>query len=125
MGRYVRRRSSRQAHFRAAGHSISDALKGLDPAIKEIVISHLGEGDIHHTAYPHTNTSQMRANFVEAVEDCVQACRDSFSAEHGVGVSKLDTMRGRKYAAALDLRRARKQAVDPKGIMKAGDVYPS
>ena len=41
------------------------------------------------------------AAMVEAVEDAVQEVGGSFSAEHGVGKSKLDTMRRRKDPIAL------------------------
>jgi FAD/FMN-containing dehydrogenase len=62
---------------------------------------------------------------VEAVEDAVQEVGGSFSAEHGVGKSKLETMRRRKDPVALDAMRAIKAALDPKGIMNPGKVIPT
>ena len=105
--------------------AITYGLKKLDPDVTEIVVSHLGDGNIHHTAYPRRNTPDVMAEMVAVVEDCVQAVRGSFSAEHGVGVSKLETMRRRKDPVALDVMRTIKQAVDPKGIMNPGKVFPS
>ncbi|MEL6573485.1 MAG: FAD-binding oxidoreductase [Pseudomonadota bacterium] len=104
--------------------SITEGLKTLDPDVTEIVVSHLGDGNIHHTAYPRRNTPEVMAQMVEVVEDSVQAVRGSFSAEHGVGVSKLATMKRRKDPVALDVMRMIKQALDPNGIMNPGKVIP-
>ena len=43
---------------------------------------------------------------VEAVEDVVQELHGSFSAEHGVGLSKLNSMARRKDPVALEVMRA-------------------
>ncbi len=104
--------------------AITAGLKALDPDVSEIVVSHLGDGNIHHTAYPRRNTPEVMSQMVEVIEDCVQAVRGSFSAEHGVGVSKLETMKRRKDPVALDVMRTIKAAIDPKGIMNPGKVIP-
>ena len=103
---------------------ITEGLKALDPDVTEVVVAHLGDGNIHHTSYPRRNSPEVKAKMVEVVEDAVAAARGSFSAEHGVGVSKLATMRRRKDPVALDVMRAIKQAIDPKGIMNPGKVIP-
>ena len=61
---------------------------------------------------------------MDAVEDVVQALRGSFSAEHGIGLSKLPSMRRRKDLVALDVMRAVKAALDPAGLMNPGKVVP-
>ena len=104
--------------------AITRRLKTIDPDCTEIVVSHLGDGNIHHTAYPRRNTPEVMAEMVEAVEDSVAEVRGSFSAEHGVGLSKLNTMRRRKDPVALDVMRAIKGALDPKSIMNPGKVIP-
>jgi len=60
----------------------------------------------------------------EAVEDVVQELGGSFSAEHGIGVSKLETMRRRKDPVALEAMRAVKRALDPENILNPGKVIP-
>lgn len=105
--------------------SITKRLQTLDPDVHEIIVSHLGDGNIHHTAYPRRNDPDVMLAMVEAVEDAVQEFGGSFSAEHGVGKSKLDTMRRRKDPVALDVMRSIKTALDPKGIMNPGKVIPS
>lgn len=104
--------------------AITQRLQMIDQDVHEIVVSHLGDGNIHHTAYPKHNTPDIKAAMVEAVEDVVQDFGGSFSAEHGVGKSKLDTMRRRKDPVALDVMRAIKTALDPNGIMNPGKVIP-
>jgi len=104
--------------------AITARLKTIDPDVTEVVVSHLGDGNIHHTAYPRRNTPDVKAQIVEAVEDSVAEARGSFSAEHGVGVSKLDTMARRKDPVALEVMRAIKAALDPQGIMNPGKVIP-
>ncbi len=104
--------------------SITTRLQSIDPDVHEIIVAHLGDGNIHHTSYPSRNEPDIMAAMIEAVEDVVQEFGGSFSAEHGVGKSKLDTMRRRKDPVALDVMRAIKAAVDPKGIMNPGKVIP-
>jgi len=60
----------------------------------------------------------------EAVEEEVLSLGGSFSAEHGIGTSKLPSMARRKNPVALDAMRAIKAALDPAGIMNPGKVLP-
>lgn len=48
----------------------------------------------------------------------------SFSAEHGVGLSKKPSMARRKDPVALDVMRTIKAALDPKGILNPGKLLP-
>ena len=48
----------------------------------------------------------------------------SFSAEHGVGLSKRATMARRKDPVALSVMRAVKAALDPANLMNPGKVIP-
>ena len=60
----------------------------------------------------------------EAVEDVVAELRGSFSAEHGVGTSKLPSMIRRKDTVALEVMRAVESALDPTGILNTGKTLP-
>ena len=46
----------------------------------------------------------------------------SFSAEHGVGVLKVDELERYESLAALTLMRTLKRALDPDGLMNPGKV---
>ena len=100
-------------------------LQALDPDVHEVVVSHLGDGNIHHTAFISRNDPDHIDAITEAIEDVAAELNGSFSAEHGVGKSKLNTMARRKDPVALDAMRAIKAALDPKGIMNPGKVIPS
>jgi FAD/FMN-containing dehydrogenase len=49
----------------------------------------------------------------------------SFSAEHGIGTSKLQAMQALKDPLALELMRRIKATLDPQGLMNPGKVLPS
>ncbi len=100
------------------------ALKTLDPGVDHTVVSHLGDGNIHLTIWPSDADESLRDQMNEAIEDIVLDLRGSFSAEHGIGLAKLNSMRRRKNPAAIDTMRRIKQALDPNGILNPGKVIP-
>ena len=99
-------------------------LSAIDANATDLVVAHLGDGNIHYTAYPSTNDLDLAQAIKEAVEDEVQILGGSFSAEHGVGISKLATMRRRKDKTALTAMRAIKSALDPHNILNPGKTIP-
>tara|TARA_R110002051_G_scaffold1008_6_gene4963 strand:+ start:149 stop:1564 length:1416 start_codon:yes stop_codon:yes gene_type:complete len=99
-------------------------LADLDAAASELSVAHLGDGNIHYTAYPSRDDPALTDAIKCAVEDVVQDLNGSFSAEHGVGLSKLNAMRRRKDPVALANMKAIKAALDPKGILNPGKMYP-
>lgn len=64
------------------------------------------------------------AGVEEAVNAIAVAHGGSFSAEHGIGQSKLAAMAALKPPVALDVMRAMKAALDPRGVMNPGKVLP-
>jgi FAD/FMN-containing dehydrogenase len=99
-------------------------LPALDPGAEPMAIAHLGDGNVHFTVYPTRDDPALADRLVAAVEDLVVALGGSFSAEHGVGLSKLGSMARRKDPVALDVMRALKAALDPAGVMNPGKVVP-
>jgi FAD/FMN-containing dehydrogenase len=100
------------------------AIRDLDPGAEELVVGHLGDGNMHYTSFPTRDDPVLKEAIRERIEDIVADLGGSFSAEHGIGQSKLGTMRRRKDPAALDTMRAIKAALDPKGILNPGKVIP-
>ena len=49
----------------------------------------------------------------------------SFSAEHGIGLMKLPSMRAHKDPVALEVMRGVKAALDPRGILNPGKAIPA
>ncbi len=99
-------------------------LADLDPEATDFVVAHLGDGNIHYTAYPTRDDPQLKDAIREMVEDVVVELRGSFSAEHGVGKSKLGSMARRKNPTALATMGAIKAALDPQGLLNPGKVFP-
>ncbi|MBV0910851.1 FAD-binding oxidoreductase [Anianabacter salinae] len=100
------------------------ALAALDAGVEHTLVSHLGDGNVHLTIWPSSEDEALRDRMNEAVEEVVLALNGSFSAEHGIGLSKLPSMRRRKNPVALAVMRRIKRAIDPKGIMNPGKVIP-
>ena len=97
-------------------------LAAMDPGAETLLVAHLGDGNVHLTIYP---TGEDRLDALrEMVEDVTVALGGSVSGEHGIGLSKLATMRRRKDPVALDVMRAVKAALDPEDRMNPGKVVP-
>jgi FAD/FMN-containing dehydrogenase len=103
---------------------IEPRLRQLDRGAGTIVVGHLGDGNLHYTALPTRDDPALAEAVVEAVEDIVADLGGSFSAEHGVGLSKRAAMARRKDPVALEVMRAIKAALDPKNILNPGKVLP-
>lgn len=48
----------------------------------------------------------------------------TFSAEHGIGISKLPTMIAMKDPVALEVMGRIRQALDPQGLFNPGKTIP-
>jgi FAD/FMN-containing dehydrogenase len=99
-------------------------LQRLDPGCRDLTVAHLGDGNLHFTVFPTRDESSLKDAVLETVEDVVAELGGSFSAEHGVGLSKLPSMTRRKDPVALEVMRAVKLALDPAGRMNPGKVIP-
>ena len=97
----------------------------LDPGIGSLTVGHLGDGNLHFTAFPTQADAVLQDRVLATVEDVVAEMGGSFSAEHGVGLSKLPSMARRKDPVALDVMRAVKAALDPKNLLNPGKVIPA
>ncbi len=99
-------------------------LQEIDPGATEMVVSHLGDGNIHYAVWGKSQDPEVRDAVTEAVEDVTKQLGGSFSAEHGIGVGKLKSMKRRKDPVAIAAMKAIKTALDPNNIMNPGKVLP-
>ncbi len=104
--------------------AMSARLQRLDPGAGEMVVAHLGDGNVHYTAYPTRADAGLDEAIREAVEDEALRLGGSFSAEHGIGLSKLGAMRRHKDPVALKMMRGIKRVFDPSGILNPGKTLP-
>lgn len=97
------------------------------PGIRPCAFGHVGDGNVHY------NLSQPedmdRDTFMgqwermnEIVHDIVADLGGSISAEHGLGRLKREEIRRYKSETELEMMRAIKRSLDPKGIMNPGKV---
>lgn len=103
---------------------ITDRTKALDPDLVPICVAHLGDGNLHFAGWPSSRDPAIHKAIKQAVDDTAIELGGSFSAEHGVGLTKKTAMQRHKNSAALNAMSAIKQALDPKGIMNPGKVLP-
>ncbi|MGX9356448.1 FAD-binding oxidoreductase [Roseobacteraceae bacterium S113] len=100
-------------------------LPSFEADAESFSVAHLGDGNVHYSVMLNREDAALKDRVVEAIEEEAVSRGGSFSAEHGVGLSKLSTMRRRKDAVSLDVMRAIKAALDPNGIMNPGKVLPA
>ncbi|MEM6306781.1 MAG: FAD-binding oxidoreductase [Pseudomonadota bacterium] len=104
---------------------VAPRILAIDPGATEFYIAHLGDGNLHYTVYTSDETGALKDPVTEIIEDVVLSLGGSFSAEHGIGLSKRASMARRKDPVALQMMRQIKEALDPKGLMNPGKLYPN
>ena len=92
-----------------------------------VAYGHVGDGNLHFNISQRPGADRdgflARTESVRrAVHDLVRECHGSFSAEHGVGRTKVGELERYASPVELALMRAVKGAVDPHGIMNPGKV---
>lgn len=99
-------------------------LRDIDPDAQTLTVAHLGDGNLHFTIFPTDDDPALGDAILTAVEDVVQELGGSFSAEHGVGLSKRASMARRKDPVALDVMRSLKTLLDPGNLLNPGKILP-
>ena len=99
-------------------------LRVIDPGAQTLTVAHLGDGNLHFTVFPTGDDPGLADAILTAVEDVVQELGGSFSAEHGVGLSKRASMARRKDPVALDVMRSLKAVLDPGNLLNPGKILP-
>lgn len=104
------------------------AVAKLFPGVRAAPFGHLGDGNIHlNFVKPEGLDDQAflsrSGELMEAVNAVVRDLGGSFSAEHGIGRLKVDTMADWREGAELDLMRAIKTAIDPCVVLNPGKIF--
>jgi FAD/FMN-containing dehydrogenase len=107
----------------------SAALVALIPGSRPVPFGHIGDGNIHMNLEQPLGmegpTFLARSHdIMDCVNEVVRDLDGSFSAEHGIGRLKTDMMESWRGGAELGAMRAIKAALDPKGLMNPGKVFP-
>jgi FAD/FMN-containing dehydrogenase len=103
------------------------AAEALVPGCRPMPFGHLGDGNIHFNVSQPVDAD--KAAFIArwgemnaVVHAIVQKHGGSISAEHGIGQLKRNLLPAVKDPVAMDLMRALKRTLDPKGILNPGKV---
>jgi FAD/FMN-containing dehydrogenase len=94
---------------------------------RPVPFGHFGDGNLHYnvTQPAGMDKGQFLAlwdRMSDAIFELVTELGGSISAEHGIGQLKRDVLRRYKSEVELDMMRAIKKALDPKGILNPGKV---
>ncbi len=97
------------------------------PGGRLVPFGHLGDGNIHFNLSQPVGADKQAfvARWYEinaVVHGVVARYHGSISAEHGIGQLKRELLPAVKDPVALDVMRAIKKVLDPKGIMNPGKV---
>jgi FAD/FMN-containing dehydrogenase len=92
---------------------------------------HLGDGNLHFNLFPPGHYASADAlesgpgqTLTPIVLDLVAALGGSFSAEHGVGQFKVNTLQHYRDPIEVGLMRQLKDAWDPHHLMNPGKLFP-
>ncbi len=115
---------SRIAEFIARADA---ALQAAFPEVRIVCFGHIGDGNLHYNQ--SRSDAQSNADFIaqtaavnRIVHDLVHQLGGSISAEHGLGQLKREEVLRYKSGTEMDLMRAVKQALDPRGLMNPGKL---
>jgi FAD/FMN-containing dehydrogenase len=103
------------------------ALLAAFPQVRIVCFGHIGDGNLHYNL--SRPDAQSNAGFIAQTEsvnrivhDLVHELGGSISAEHGLGQLKREEVLRYKSATEMDMMRAVKQALDPRGLMNPGKL---
>jgi FAD/FMN-containing dehydrogenase len=115
---------SRIAEFIARADA---ALLAAFPHVRIVCFGHIGDGNLHYNQ--SRPDAQSNNEFIaqtgavnRIVHDLVHELGGSISAEHGLGQLKREEVLRYKSATEMDMMRAVKQALDPRGLMNPGKL---
>ena len=106
----------------------SDAALGANfPGVRIVCFGHLGDGNLHYNqSKPADLGNEAFIDQTSAVNrivhDLIHELSGSISAEHGLGQLKREEVLRYKSPVEMDMMRAVKRALDPKGLMNPGKI---
>jgi FAD/FMN-containing dehydrogenase len=103
------------------------AVEALCPGIRVLAFGHVGDGNVHFNMQQPLDADgpAFLARWDELNEPVMRIVKEmngSFSAEHGIGLLKVDELAADKSPVELALMRDIKRTFDPAGIMNPGKV---
>ena len=103
---------------------VMKSTKSAWPNARVIPFGHLGDGNLHFAIEVGIDTPETRARVEEMVYSPLARMGGSVSAEHGIGMEKREHLHLSRSRDEIRTMRLLKQALDPKGILNPGRVFP-
>ena len=114
--------SAPTAQLGALAERLKAALGARWPTGQFYVYGHIGDGNIHLSAWAGGTLEQVAHEMDDIVYDEVRRIGGSISAEHGIGTLKRAYLGHSRSEAEIAVMRRIKAALDPKGILNPGKV---
>ncbi len=97
------------------------------PSVRFCCFGHVGDGNLHYNPvrpadWTYEQFAREREAVNKIVHDIVVDLGGSISAEHGIGLVRLDENLRYKSPVEIDLMKAVKRALDPANIMNPGKL---
>jgi len=93
-----------------------------------VIFGHAGDGNLHPNILFDQRDPKERERVQQAVGDIFAAAVElggALSGEHGVGVLKRPYLEMNLGSIAIDVMHSIKKALDPKGILNPGKIFPA
>jgi FAD/FMN-containing dehydrogenase len=115
------------AHLPEFLHRATEAVLAILPESRPLPFGHYGDGNIHFNVSQPVGMDKTEFlsywdSVTEAVNAIVLEFDGSISAEHGIGRMKRALLPRVKGPVEMDMMRAIKQVLDPKGILNPGKL---
>jgi FAD/FMN-containing dehydrogenase len=99
----------------------------IAPGARPVPFGHFGDGNLHYNVSQPEGADRsdylaLWERMSDAIFELVSELGGSISAEHGIGQMKRDALLLHKTPVELDMMRAIKHALDPKGILNPGKL---
>jgi FAD/FMN-containing dehydrogenase len=108
------------AHYAELVERAPETVRAVDPAARTIVYGHIADGNLHvNVLGPAPDDERVD----DAILELVLELGGSVSAEHGIGVAKVDWLVRDRGEAAVSAMHTIKRAWDPAGILNPGVIF--
>jgi FAD/FMN-containing dehydrogenase len=99
----------------------------IEASVPEATVApfgHVGDGNIHfNVVLPVVTGVEKGTKISEIIYDIVLSLGGTFSAEHGIGQSKIDLLESKRDPIEIDLMRLIKDALDKSSLMNPGKIF--
>lgn len=104
------------------GQRTKDGIEAAFPGATTLILGHLGDGNLHAVVAVGDGSDEAHKKVNDILYGVVRDLDGSVSAEHGIGTEKRDYLGWTRTDAELEVMRALKRTLDPKGILNPGKV---